>query len=182
MYEWCVGGAMNGQRGVCSHRHHRSSEMRSAIYSTARLLNWGRRREGKTGGKEVSVCFINLLFCLKGSWWLCSFSLSLPSFILSFCVSLLRFCAWLNVLCSLKINLLISFTETLTFSFRLSATASYPVALLSFTTSSLSSASWFSPVCTGEDDKHVWNFFLCLFSELNPLNDSHCAFESPAEE
>lgn len=32
----CVGGAMNGQRGVFSPRHRHGSEM-SAIYSTARL-------------------------------------------------------------------------------------------------------------------------------------------------
>ena len=51
VYEWCVGRPMNGQRGVCSRRHHSSSEMRSAVYYTARLLNWEKGR-GKTKGGE----------------------------------------------------------------------------------------------------------------------------------
>lgn len=52
--EWCVGGAMNGQRGVYSHRHHSSSEMRSVIYPTARLLYWEEKREGKRWVYELT--------------------------------------------------------------------------------------------------------------------------------
>lgn len=64
VYEWCVGGAMNGQRGVCSHRHHSSSEMRSAIYSTARLLNWEKKevRKRRWVSEFPPRHFFNLIF------------------------------------------------------------------------------------------------------------------------
>lgn len=108
MHEWCVGRAMNGQRGVCSHRHHSSSETRNAIYSSARPY-W----EKEEGIRWVWISALSL-FCADRC--ACSFSrcIDLPflchshhSFSLPICLSL-HFCSWLNALCRLEINLFMS--------------------------------------------------------------------------
>lgn len=90
MRELCVGSDMNGQRGVFSHRHHSSSEMRSAIHSTARLLYWekeeGRRRwvsEFTPGISSILFYFCGRMLCLFSSQLMFTFAYPVsPSFIL----------------------------------------------------------------------------------------------------
>lgn len=107
----CMSGASAelwmGREG-CALRHHSSSEMRNAIYSSAHPY-W----EKEEGIRWVSEFLPYLIFVLIAvlvhsvDALACPFCHSHHSFSLPICHSL-HFCSWLNALCLLEINLFMS--------------------------------------------------------------------------